>query len=186
MSLQTKVGRDIGMPSMHVCVHPSVWIFPPLSAKVITQCTSKLVSILGESWEMIWFLAVPAQLYPSSGNKTTGWIASTGSLYYKIIRCLSTFGNSQLKFSWTISLSETFIIRRAPTFGSECWRLLTSINFDMVMSRSSGVRFWLTVAYKTNDTSSVSAIWEKCYIDTCSDPWYLKDFARCHNEIYLE
>ena len=92
------------------------------------------------------------------------------------------FERSQLKFSKTISLAWTCNRRRTPSF--DLWMLWGSTveNFDNVWSRStgthmvqaapSGLRFWLTVDYRTNDTLSISAVCETYCINTfCVALW---------------
>ena len=92
------------------------------------------------------------------------------------IRCTSnirrtpTLGNSQLEFSPTISLAKTSNTRRTPSF--YFWvSIVDKVRSrpHMVRAAPSGLRFWLTVDQRTNDTLSVSAVCETCCSNTCCE-----------------
>ena len=99
-----------------------------------------------------------------------------------IIRRTPTLGDYQLEFSQTISLAKTSNTSRTLSFDSEC-RLLTKCEVDphrpltgtrMVRAALPGLRFWLTMDYRTNDTSPVSGVCQAYYINTHCEPLYLK------------
>ena len=74
------------------------------------------------------------------------------------IRCTQTLGHSQLEFSPTTILAKISNTRRT----------------HMVWAAPSGLRFWLTMDHRTNDSSSVCGECEVYYIGTRCEPLYPK------------
>ena len=55
-----------------------------------------------------------------------------------------------------------------------CWQLASEVETHLVRAVPSGLRFWLTVDHRTNDSSSVCGVCKTYYISTRYEPLYPK------------